>query len=433
MTYLSSLTLTAFRSYSRVGLEAQPGLVVLTGVNGAGKTNILEAISLLSPGRGLRRARLSEVQQFGSDVPWAVNAHLITSSPVRGRTEVGAAAATHPPPRPHPALPLTGEGMETVIGTGKDPATPDSDRRIVLLDGNKIGQPELNEHLAVTWLTPAMDRLWTDTPGTRRRFLDRLTAALDPAHTTRLNRYEDALAERNKLLKDGRMDDAWLSSIEHTLATEGVAVMAARRELVAGLGAILSSSPARGRIEVGAGPQESLLHEERPPPPCPPPREGGFPSPILSLEGIENWLADGPALLIEDRLREELAKARRFDAATGITTIGPHRSDLLAVHPEKNMPAQLCSTGEQKALLISLILGHAQLLKMQRNRPPILLLDEIGAHLDENRRESLYNQLFLLGSQVWMTGADSSLFSPLFGRVLCYEIGAGTVRETAPV
>lgn len=373
MAFLFSLTLTAYRSYETARIEAQPGLMVLMGHNGAGKTNILEAISLLSPGRGLRRAKLGEVQKFGSAQPWAISALLQT---------------------PH------GEQM---ISTGRDPAAPDTDRRIVLVDGNRISQPELNEYLAISWLTPAMDRLWTDSPGTRRRFLDRLTAALDPAHTTRLNRYEDALAERNKLLKDGRMDDAWLSSIEHTLATEGVAVMAARRELVLGLKPHLANTAS------------------------------AFPAPILSLEGCENWLAEGPALLIEDRLRSELAKARRFDAATGITSLGPHRSDLLAVHPEKNMPAQLCSTGEQKALLISLVLGHAQLIKIQRAQPPVLLLDEIGAHLDENRRESLYNQLFSLGSQVWMTGADLSLFSPLFGRVLCYEIGAGIVRETAPV
>ncbi len=375
MAHLSRLSLTAYRSYNAVTLDAQPGLMVLMGVNGAGKTNILEAISLLSPGRGLRGAKLRDVQKFGSSVPWAISSVLNTRH------------------------------GEQLIATGQDPNNLESDRRIVLIDGNKIGQPELNEHLAISWLTPAMDRLWTDSPGTRRRFLDRLTAALDPAHTTRLNRYEDALAERNKLLKDGRMDDAWLSSIEHTLATEGVAVMAARRELVLGLGQHLA---------------QTTVAE-------------AFPTPILSLEGCENWLADGPALLVEDRLRAELAKNRRFDAATGITTLGPHRSDLMALHPGKNMPAGLCSTGEQKALLISLILAHGQLIKTQRSQPPILLLDEVGAHLDEERRETLYNQLFLLGSQVWLTGADSSLFSPLFGRVMCYEIEAGGVRETAPV
>jgi len=373
--FIHSLTLTAYRSYDRAVLDARPGMVVLMGHNGAGKTNILEAVSLLSPGRGLRRAKLAEVQKFGSPTPWSVAAVLST---------------------PH---------GEQLIATGQDPNNLESDRRIVMIDGNKVGQPELNEHLAVTWLTPSMDRLWTDSPGTRRRFLDRLTAALDPAHTTRLNRYEDALAERNKLLKDGRMDDVWLSSIEHTLATEGVAVMAARRELVLGLMPHLASTVTTA----------------------------GFPAPVLSLEGIENWLAEGPALLMEDRFRAELARNRRFDGAAGITSLGPHRSDLAAVHPAKEMPAALCSTGEQKALLISLILAHAELLKAQRNQPPILLLDEIGAHLDENRRETLYNQLFLLGSQVWLTGADSSLFSPLFGHVLCYEIEAGRVRETAPV
>lgn len=371
--FLKQITLTSYRSYDHARLEARPGLMVLTGENGAGKTNILEAISLLSPGRGLRKAKLGELQKFNAASPWAIAARLQRKDD------------------------------ETIIGTGQDPNNPESERRVVLVDGQRVGQPELNEYLAISWLTPAMDRIWAESPGTRRRFLDRLTATLDPAHTTRLNRYEDALAERNRLLKDGRMDDAWLSSIEHTLATEGIAVAAARRELVGGLQALLAL-----------------------------PQPHGFPQPILSLEGIENWLNDGPALLVEDRFRAELARTRRLDAVTGITSLGPHRSDLAAIHAPKGMPAPLCSTGEQKALLISMILSHAQLIAASRSAPPVLLLDEIAAHLDEERRESLYNTLFSLGAQTWLSGADSSLFSPLKGRVMCYEIAAGNVRESTP-
>ena len=373
MSRLHTLTLTSFRSYAQLRLDTGAEMILLTGANGAGKTNILEAISLLSPGRGLRGAKLAELQKFGDDQAWAVSADIGLSP-----------------------------DQTTTLGTGRDPAAEDSNRRIVMIEGQRTTPAALTEYLAVSWLTPAMDRLWADSPSSRRRFLDRLTSALDPAHATRLNRYDEALSERNRLLKDGRTDDKWLSSIEHVLATEGMAVAAARRELVQNLQSYIASTPS------------------------------DFPQPQLTIDGIENWLDDGPALLMEDKLREELAKARRFDGATGITSLGPHRSDLQASHPEKNMPAALCSTGEQKALLVSLVLAHAGLIRKARGHAPVLLLDEIAAHLDEKRRESLYNTLFSLQCQVWLSGADSALFNTLSGRILCYEIGAGFVRETAP-
>lgn len=324
MASVSSLTLTAYRSYASARLDVAAQVVMLTGPNGAGKTNILEALSLLSPGRGLRKAKLPELQQFNSPLPWAVAAQLAN---------------------------------DTHIGTGRDPNDPESTRRVVLVDGRKVQQAELAEHLSILWVTPAMDRLWTESPSARRRLLDQLVLTCDPTHATRVNRYEDALAERNRMLKDGRLDDKWLRSIEHTLATEGVAVAAARRELIRQLSVFL--------------PEANYT--------------SNFPTPMLSLDGIETWLDEAKALQVEDRLREELAQARKLDSITGITSLGPHRSDLLCHHAEKNVPAALGSTGEQKALLLRLILAQAELVKTTRKQAPILLLDEVGAHLDEPR------------------------------------------------
>ena len=375
MTHLSALSLTSFRSYKSQRLGFARGLVVLTGENGAGKTNLLEAISLLAPGRGLRRAKLSEFQRQNGAAPWAVSAELQTSS------------------------------GDLVIGTGADPsAAQPSDKRVVLVEGQRCPQHDLADYLAISWLTPAMDSLWRDSPGTRRRFLDRLVANLHPAHTGHLSRYEEAMAERNRLLKDGMRDDRWLSSLEHVMATEGMAVAASRRELLHDLAAQL------------AAPHADL-----------------FPRPFLALEGIENWLDDGPALMAEDRLRQALATNRALDASVAATTVGPHRTDLLATHPHKTMPAELCSTGEQKALLISLVLAHAALIGSARGQAPILLLDEVAAHLDETRRNALFSALHALGGQAFLTGADRALFNGLFGRVLCYEIASGQAHESALV
>lgn len=373
MGFISSLTLTQFRSYPALSLDGlHTGLMVFTGPNGAGKTNILEALSLLAPGRGLRRAKLGELTHVNSAGPWAVTASWTTP---------------------------TGD---TLLATGADPAAPQAERRVVLIEGQKSSQQELAETLSLVWLTPAQDRLWTDTPGTRRRFFDQLVTALHPAHAGHLSRYEEALAERNRLLKDGVNDAGWLASLEHILATEGMAVAASRRELVHDLNAGLLSDDNRH-----------------------------FPAPLLGVLGVETWLDEGPALLAEDKLRAELARNRALDQAAGVTTLGPHRSDLTALYKAKNMPAALCSTGEQKALLISLILAHARLIRARRGQPPVLLLDEVAAHLDPERRKALFSALLAEGGQAFLTGADKALFDTLDSPNLCYEIGSGRAMKTA--
>ncbi len=343
-------------------------MVVLTGPNGAGKTNILEALSLLTAGRGLRRAKLADVQQVSSQKPWAVSARL---------------------------------DDDTQIGTGKDPDAPEgSDRRVSVVNGARVrGQLGLSEHIVMTWLTPAMERLWTESPSTRRRLLDRLTLALDPAHATRLSRYEEALAQRNKLLKEGRMDDRWLSGVEHVLASEGMAVAAARRELVK---ALMRHMPE---------PASPLAHL--------------FPAPQLCISGVESWLDTTPSLLAEDRLRHNLATARAQDSQTGHTSLGPHRSDLEAVFPLKQMPAALCSTGEQKAMLTSLILAHARVICAERRMAPLVLLDEVAAHFDDARKKALFDDLRQLGGQVWLTGAEATLFDGLMDETQHFHIEDG--------
>ncbi len=357
---LRNLTLTAFRSYVSQHYAFEGGLMAFIGQNGAGKTNILEALSLFGTGRGLRSATLSEFQNIYTARPWALSLQMKDG---------------------------------TQLGTGRDPQSEDTKRRIAMIEGSRCSPQAFHDYLSITWLTPAMDRLWVESPGTRRRFLDRLVTAQDPCHNTRINRYEEALAERNRLLKENIMNDAWLSGLEHILATEGIAIAAARWALVKDLQQRMKES------------------------------HGDFPVPDLALEGVETWLENTPALIAEDRLRSALKHQRQMDTTTGSTSLGPHRSDMLAWHREKNMPAAFCSTGEQKALLISITLAHAACVRERRHGQQILLLDEIGAHLDEIRRIALFEALENLSCQVFMTGTDSSLFTPLKPQIMCYHLG----------
>lgn len=364
-TAITSLSLTAFRSYRHARISTDGArMVVLSGPNGAGKTNILEAISLLTSGRGLKRASLGELQSLHTPQPWAVAATIATAQ------------------------------GETNIGTGQDPQDSDNQRRIVLLDGRKTTPAKLGGQLAISWLTPAMERLWNDAPSSRRRFLDHLTQSFEPDHSAHLSRYEDATAQRNRLLKEGKNDDRWLAGLEQIMAQEGVIIASQRRTLVRSLNEQIRTSP----------------------------RVSDFPLPHLTLTGIENWLDEGSALQAEDRLRAALMNGRTDDALKGSTQNGPHRSDLVATHPLKQMPAHLCSTGEQKALLTGLVLSHAWLVRDKRRMAPLLLLDEVAAHFDETRRDCLFAEALALGGQVWLTGAESALFSSLQDKAQCLHL-----------
>lgn len=364
------LTVTRFRNYPalRLTLEGRP--VVLTGPNGAGKTNLLEAISFLVPGRGLRNARLSDVQRIGDlSGGWAVAATLRS-------------------------------GAETVdIGVGVDgaPQPGERERRLALIDGEPArSQTALARHVAAVWLTPQMDRLFIDSGGARRRFIDRLAFGLDGAHASRLSRYEHAMRERSHLLRDRHVTAAdWLEALERQLAADGVAIAAARADATRRL----TQAAARG--------------------------VGPFPAVALGMAGwIDDRVAEGPALAAEDAFRQELLRTRNFDGATQ----GPHRSDLTARHLDKDMPAGLCSTGEQKALLIAVTLANARLLAAERGGAPLLLLDEVAAHLDGQRREALFAEVLGLGAQAWMTGTDAAIFAPLGAGAEHFQAADGRVE-----
>ena len=360
---VTRLTVTRFRSYASARLECDARPVVLTGENGAGKTNILEAVSFLAPGRGMRRAKLSEVERIGDSeaADW-------TGGPG------WAIAAT-----------VTSPTGPVEIGTGRDPAAGESERRLVHIDGRPAkSQLALAEHISVVWLTPQMDRLFLEGAAGRRRFLDRLVFGFDPGHAGRLTKYENALRERARILRDGPVDPAWLSTLEGQMAETGIAVAAARADMAARL----QTAAAQG--------------------------VGPFPAPGIAMTGaVDALLAGGPALDAEDAFRRALADGRRVDAAAGGASIGPHRSDLAVSDRTKDMPADMGSTGEQKALLIAIVLANARLMRAETGTAPLLLLDEVAAHLDESRRQALFAEILATGSQAWMTGTDASIFRPM--------------------
>lgn len=365
---VSRLSLSDFRSYSDAVMAPGPGLVILTGENGAGKTNVLEAVSLLSPGRGLRGATLGEMARKGGSGGFGVAAKLGPSASLEGLAPVSAeSTAQFTPDSPTPNSSPEGEGLVD-IGTGTSASAPE--RRQVRINGAATSANSLAEWLSVLWLTPAMDRLFLEGASGRRRFLDRLVLALEPGHALHAARYEAAMRARNKLLaEEGPGDEAWLGALEARMAEHGAAIVDARRHSVAALTARLETAP-----------------------------EGPFARAALALEGGEEALA--PAL----------AAGRLRDAAAGRTLAGPHRTDLLVTHVAKQQPAERCSTGEQKALLLAIILAHADLVAERAGRRPILLLDEVAAHLDPRRRAALFARLEAGGGQVWVTGTERSLF-----------------------
>lgn len=334
---------------------------MISGENGVGKTNLLEAISMLGPGRGLRGARASEIGRRMAEGarPWAA----------WGRFE-----------GPHGPCEI---GTGTVAEDGADA------RRKWRLDGETLkSQAELADRAAAVWLTPQMDRLFQEGASGRRRFLDRLVWALEPGHAREVAAHDTAMAGRNRLLAEGRRDASWLAALEDAMARHSVAAAAARRALVARLNALLLAGTATGAFPAA---RLDLL--------CP----------------ICSALDGAPALAVEDQLRQELAAARGRDAAAGGASVGAHRTDLSLTHLPKSLPAELCSTGEQKALLVSVVLAHAALIGRARGFAPLLLLDEVAAHLDVARREALYGALVGLPAQVFLTGTEADIFAPLKG------------------
>lgn len=370
MLHLTRLRISRYRSYPEADLRFASPLVVFAGPNGAGKTNLLEAISLLVPGRGLRGARISEVA-MGGVPPWAVSGHF----------DDGLG------------------GFE--VGTGSlDEGGPD--RRAFRLDGQKLRtQSDLAERVAAVWITPQMDRLFQESAGGRRRFLDRLAMALEPHLAREVAAYETAMANRNRLLAQGRVEPAWIAGLEDAMARHGIAIAASRRALVGRLNAAL---------EAGAA--------------------GAFPRAILTLQDPAAELLDAmPALAAEDALRAGWAGSRGRDAAAGATLTGPHRADLLFTHAEKGLAAGLCSTGEQKALLISTVLAHAGLIAAARGFAPLLLLDEVAAHLDVERRAALFAALAALPAQSFLTGTDPEVFAPLAEAAEHWAVTPGRARR----
>ncbi|MSP43116.1 MAG: DNA replication/repair protein RecF [Alphaproteobacteria bacterium] len=373
------LKVTDFRCYAQARMDLDGRPVVLTGENGAGKTNLLEALSFLAPGRGLRWARLSEVTRIGGGASvWSVAASL--SSQQAG-------------------------GVPTRISTGLLAGTA-AERRTVRIGGEtQSSSAALAQFLSVIWLTPDMDRLFAEGATARRGFFDRVTQGFDAGHGKRLNAYERARQERSRLLREElsghRADPSWLDALEAAMAEHGVAIAASRCEALQRISRAL---------EANSGP---------------------FPHALLALDGLlEDMLASTPAVDVEDNYRAILAAARRRDREAGRALEGPHRSDLLVWHGETRMPAGDCSTGQQKALLISIVLANAWLLA-EGGAAPLLLLDEVVAHLDAKRRTALYDFICQLGAQAWMTGTDKSLFEAMGARAQYFTVTHGAVRDAA--
>ena len=365
---LRRLQLTQFRSYEALDWRPAGSVLVVTGPNGSGKTNLLEAVSLLVPGRGLRGAKAAELPRQGGPGRWAASAQIER------------------------------ESITYALGTGTPPDGP-SDRRVFRLNGAPPRtQAEVATLVSAVWLTPQMDRLFQEGASGRRRFLDRLTWALEPGHAREVSAFEQAMAGRNRLLAEGGADPAWLAAVEDGMARHAVAVAAARRSLVA-------------RLDGAAGATR------------------GFPSArVLLLCPVADRLGSAPAVAVEDWMREQLARDRARDAAAGGAALGTHRADMAMEDRATGLAAAQASTGQQKALLIGVILAHAQVIAEARGAPPLLLLDEPAVHLDEGRRRLLFAALADGPAQAMLTGTDSATFEPLAGVAEGLLAGDGTLR-----
>jgi DNA replication and repair protein RecF len=368
---VTRLTLQDFRTYAALDLPVSSPLVALVGENGVGKTNLLEALSLFAPGRGLRRAELGEMARADGPGTFSV------------------------------AVALEGPWGEHRLGTGLGLTGEARAGRICRVDGAPAPSPAaFAEHLRLIWLTPDLDSLFRGPAGDRRRFLDRLVLAVDAEHGARVSGLERALRSRNRILEEGD-DPRWLDALEREAAALGVAVAAARRETVERLAALIAAT-----------------RDQASP----------FPFAVLALDGeIDTLVATLPASDAEERYRALLSEGRGRDRAAGRTLVGPQASDLAVRHGPKDIPAGQASTGEQKALLVGLVLAHARLVARMSGLSPLVLLDEVAAHLDPRRRGALFEQLGFLGGQVWMTGADPTLFAELAGRADLLQVEAGRV------
>jgi len=377
---LQSLALSNFRNYEYARMEISSLPVVLTGENGAGKTNILEAVSLLTIGRGLRRAKLSEIDSISPftvhhspSTTWAISANLI------------------------------GRLGEVKIGTGRDgESIENTDKRIVKIDGKLVkGQAELSRHTSMIWLTPQMEQLFGESASAGRKFLDRLVFSFDADHASRINEYDYAMRERNKLLAIGRADKIWLDALEQTMAETASATAIARITTADHINHTIASSPL------------------------------SFPKAFVEARGfVEDLLKAGSsALEAENTLKTTLAEGRGRDGAAGRTLVGTHRSELCVTHLGKKMPAGSCSMGEQKAMMLSIILAQARAGSQWHGVTPIILLDEVAGHLDAVKRSELFEEISELKAQVWMTGTDFSQFVDLQGKAQFFKVENGDIVQ----
>lgn len=365
--FLEKLLLSNFRNYQNLNLNLSESPIVITGPNGAGKTNILEAVSFLSPGKGIRSVKLEEADRIVSGVvhKWVVSAKISSS----------------------------GESLQ--VGTGHD-NNGQSSKRVIKIEGEIIkSQAELAKVFSVMWLTPQMDGLFIAGNSDRRRFMDRLVYNFDAEHASRVYSYEYYVKERNRLLQE-KPDQNWLTVLESKIAEKAISIAVARVDAIEIIQRAVMDAPSV------------------------------FPKAKIGVEGfVENLVVGKPALKAEEELRHALLLSRPNDMRTGRTSIGTHRSDFVVFHVDKNMPASSCSTGEQKALLLSIILAEARAKAMWKNSVPVILLDEVISHLDEIRRHSLFEEIVAMGAQVFMTGTDREVFAELNGKAQFINIDGG--------
>ena len=384
-SWLSRLKLDHFRNYQQADLTIHAGQLVILGDNGAGKTNLLEAVSLLAPGRGMRRSRTEHLAYRASGFEIACG---IADNDDADRLDWAVAAT------------LENEDGTVQIGTGVPPLAKQGNR-IMRLEGVTVSQADLGSRLAVSWLTPQMDGIFLDSPAARRRFIDRLVIAFDPAHIGRMSRYEKALRQRAHLLTEQRGDDSWFSALESILAETAVAVTAARQSLIKAL----NQEAACGWF--------------------------GFPGVELLLGGdTENWLSDMPALAVEDQL---MLAARTARLNGDLAMPGPHASEFQALHLASQVPANRASTGQQKAMLIAVILAHARLQDRRLGRVPVMLFDDVAAHLDAKRRSALFDAVQSLGGQCWYSGTDDGQFKELSKTAQFVKILPAKIAGETPI